>query len=114
MLFSSKALFAGLAGTETRHAVNWTFWLIVVGGFVLGPAVQRQAFNEWWAGVPYGWDLTDNKTLIAGVAWLWAWWRTRGRRADRLSVLAAAVVTLGVFAIPHSTWGSQIDWAATR
>jgi len=114
MLFSSKALFAGLAGTETRRAVNWTFWLIVVGGFVLGPAVQRQAFNEWWAGVPYGWDLTDNKTLIAGVAWLWAWWRTRGGRADRLSVVAAAVVTLGVFAIPHSTWGSQIDWATKR
>jgi len=50
--------------------------------------------------VPYGWDLTDNKTLIAGVAWLWAWWRTRGGRADRLSVVAAAVVTLGVFCDP--------------
>jgi hypothetical protein len=111
MLFSSKALLASLAGTPARAAVNWTFWLIVVGGFVLGPAVQKQAFDEWWAGVPYGWDLTDNKTLIAGLGWLWAWWRTRGGRTDRLAVVAAAVITLGVFAIPHSTWGSQIDWS---
>ena len=39
--------------------------LLAVGGFILGPLVQNYAFGELWTGVPFGWDLTDNKTLIA-------------------------------------------------
>ena len=84
--------------------------LFVVGGFVFGPWMQHQAFGEWWAGVPYGWDLTDNKTLIALVAWLFALWKLRGGREARGPVIAAALITLAVFLVPHSLFGSQIDW----
>jgi hypothetical protein len=84
--------------------------LLLVGGFVLGPLMQHQAFGQWWTGVPFGWDLTDNKTLIAVAAWIFAAWQLRGGRHARVAVALACLVTLGVFAIPHSVWGSQINW----
>jgi hypothetical protein len=36
---------------------------------ILGPVVQYYAFGEFWTGVPFGWDLTDNKTLVAVIFW---------------------------------------------
>ena len=87
--------------------------LFVLGGLVFGPWMQHQAFGDWWTGIPFGWDMTDNKTLIALVAWLFALWRLRGGRDARGPVLAAAAVTLVVFLVPHSVFGSQIDWTKT-
>jgi hypothetical protein len=84
--------------------------LFGLGGFFFGPWMQHMAFGDWWTGVPFGYDLTDNKTLIAAVAWLFALWRMRGGKAARGPVIAAAVITLAVFLIPHSAFGSQIDW----
>jgi hypothetical protein len=78
---------------------------------VLGPAVQKQAFGEWWAGVPYGWDLTDNKTLLAFLAWVPAMVPMLRCRPARGAIVCAAVAMMVVFAIPHSVWGSQIDWS---
>ena len=113
MLFSTAA---GLAALTPGAPVRWlplvTFSLIAVGGFVLGPIVQKAAFGEYWTGVPWGWDLTDNKTLVAGLFWAAALVRQRSGRDARAAVAIAALATLVVFAIPHSTWGSEIDWAA--
>lgn len=110
MLYSTRAGLAALAGEDSRRYVWWTCAALLVGGFVLGPVVQKQAFDAWWAGVPYGWDLTDNKTLLAGVAWAWALFRIRGGRPAPGAVVGAAVATLVVFAIPHSVWGSELRW----
>lgn len=85
--------------------------LFLLGGFVFGPWMQHQAFGDWWTGVPFGWDLTDNKTLIALLAWLFALWKLRGGKEARGPVVAAALVTLAVFLVPHSLFGSQIDWS---
>lgn len=85
--------------------------LFGVGGFVFGPWMQHQAFGDWWTGIPFGYDMTDNKTLIAAVAWLFALWKLRGGREARGPVIAAALITLAVFLIPHSVFGSQIDWS---
>jgi hypothetical protein len=111
MLWSTRAGLAAASGGETR-TYTWTaLGLLVVGGFVLGPWMQHQAFGAWWTGVPFGFDLTDNKTLIAVVAWALAAWRTMGGRPARVEVAIAALVTLVVFAIPHSVWGTEIDWS---
>ncbi|MBI4915264.1 MAG: hypothetical protein HY825_05400 [Acidobacteria bacterium] len=111
MLFSNRAgLEAWYRGPSLHRQVWITVVLLGIGGFILGPAVQKAAFGAWWTGVPFGWDLTDNKTLIAGLAWAFALWRMRGGRAARGAVVAAALATLVVFAIPHSVWGSEIDW----
>lgn len=103
MLFSNRTgLEALFADGDPRRSTMITLVLLAIGGFVFGPWVVKQAFGLWWTGVPVGWDITDNKTLIAGLAWAWAAWRVRGGRRDRVSVLVAALVTLVVFAIPHS------------
>jgi len=114
MLFSTAAGLAALAGAPTRHLAWITFGLIAVGGFILGPIVQKAAFDAYWTGVPFGWDLTDNKTLIAGLFWAGALLVQRPGRTARIEILAAAVTTLLVFAIPHSTWGSEIKWEAVQ
>ena len=74
----------------------------------MGPLVQKYAFDELWTGVPFGWDLTDNKTLIAFIAWVIAYLFNR-KQESRYWVVAAMVVTLVVFSIPHSLFGSQLD-----
>ena len=111
MLFANRSGLEALAGAEAARRYGLiAFALLVVGGFILGPMVQKFAFGEWWTGVPYGHDLTDNKTLIAGLVWLWALLRSRGGRPARGAFLFAAAVTLVVFLIPHSVWGSELKW----
>lgn len=111
MLLSTRAGLGAVAGGRIRFLTYLTLALLVVGGLVLGPVVQKIAFGAYWTGVPWGWDLTDNKTLIAALAWAFAGWRVgRGGLGARAAVGLAALVTLAVFAIPHSVWGSEVKW----
>ena len=111
MLFSTAAGLAALVpGVPLRRLSLLSLALVLAGGFVLGPLVQKAAFGEYWTGIPWGWDLTDNKTLFAALFWAAAaFFQRRGGEA-RGAVLAAALATLVVFAIPHSVWGSEIRW----
>ena len=111
MLFSTAAGLSALGRwPQAKREAHVCIGLLLVGGFMLGPLMQKYAFGEWWTGVPFGWDLTDNKTLAAAVVWLWAAWRMRGGRQARTAIILAALVTALVFAIPHSTWGSEFKW----
>ena len=76
---------------------------------ILGPIVQKYAFGEFWAGIPYGWDLTDNKTLIAFVAWIVAIVFNR-KKQKRWLIVVAALVTIIIFSIPHSMYGSELNY----
>jgi hypothetical protein len=115
MLLSTRAGLEALAAAgRPAPLARLALLLIAIGGFILGPWVQKYAFDAWWTGIPFGWDLTDNKTLLAGIAWAWAVWRLRGGRSARGAVVLAAIVTLVVFAIPHSVWGSEIDWSTVE
>lgn len=86
---------------------------LTLGGMVLGPFVQKAAFGAYWTGFPFGGDLTDNKTLLMWLAWLAACavlrWRGAGG-AGRAAVVLAAVVTIGVYLVPHSLRGSELDY----
>ena len=113
MLFSTAAGLSALGRwPHARREAYTCLGLLAVGGFVLGPLMQKIAFGDWWTGIPFGWDLTDNKTLFVAVAWVWAAWRLRRRRDARIAVIVASVLTLVIFAIPHSTWGSELKWDA--
>lgn len=96
---------------EYGRLVLWTLGLLTVGGLLLGPVVQKYAFGAYWTGWPFGTDLTDNKTVVAWLGWVLAWWRWR-RSPERagLWVMGAAVVMLAVFAIPHSLLGSELKY----
>lgn len=114
MLLSTATGLAALAGAPTRALAVATLALIAVGGFVLGPIVQKAAFGAYWTGVPFGWDLTDNKTLVAFLFWAAALLVQRPGHDARVEIMSAAATTLLVFAIPHSTWGSEIKWEAVQ
>jgi hypothetical protein len=78
---------------------------------ILGPLVQNYAFGELWTGIPFGWDLTDNKTLIALIFWILAVYMNRKSDKPVYTVLAAVILLL-VYSIPHSLFGSQLDYAS--
>ncbi len=87
-----------------------TLVLLTLGGMILGPIVQNYAFGEFWTGVPFGWDLTDNKTLIAFIFWIIAVVGNWKKDRPYLSILAALVMLI-IFSIPHSTFGSELDYS---
>jgi hypothetical protein len=88
-----------------------TLIFLLLGGMILGPIVQKYAFGALWTGVPFGWDLTDNKTLIAVLFWIWA--VIVNRKNDKPIITAiAALVLLLVYSIPHSMFGSELDYSS--
>jgi len=109
MLFSLRAgLEALVRGPRLRWQTAATLLCLGAGGLLLGPIVQRHAFDAFWTGWPVGEDLTDNKLAVAVAFWaIAAWQQRRGRRV--WSVVAAAV-TFVIFVIPHSVHGSTHDW----
>ena len=111
MLFSTRAGLAALdRKSDPRRLAVWTAVLFFIGGFILGPLMQKFAFDAWWTGFPLGKDLTDSKTLFAMLAWVVALIAGRGGRKNRGWVLAASIVTLVVFLIPHSLLGSELQY----
>jgi len=111
MLFSTAAGLAALDKTKNprRFALTAAI-LLIFGGFVLGPLVQKYAFGVLWSGFPFGLDLTDNKTLISLLFWVAALIAGRKGKPARPFVLAASLVTLLIYLIPHSLLGSQLDY----
>ena len=110
MLLSTLAgLFAVSGYSSQRIYGQLTLLILLAGGFILGPLVQNYAFGELWTGIPFGWDLTDNKTLIATAVWLAAVLLNRKKESRRWTIIAA-IVLLIVYSIPHSLFGSQLDY----
>ena len=99
------------ANFNTKGFVNMTIMtsvFLAIGGLIFGPVVQKFAFGEFWTGVPFGWDLTDNKTLIAAIFWAIALFMNY-KKPSRFWTITAAAVMLAIYAIPHSMFGSELD-----
>ena len=111
-------LFSARAGLEffskepkLRNLIYLTLGSLVIGGFILGPLMQHFSFNVWWTGWPVGNDLTDNKTAAAFIAWvIVALMLGRAEHPTRWA-LAAAIITVAVYLIPHSVLGSELDYS---
>jgi hypothetical protein len=117
MVWGLRALLEIAAG---RPAVRKQAWIALIlmflGGLILGPAVQHYAFGAAWTGVPFGWDLTDNKTLLMVVAWgvglAFLGMKGEVSRRGRIAMMIAGFVMLAVYLIPHSLFGSTLDYEA--
>jgi len=111
MLFSNRTALEALdpQGNAKKY-MYWTMGFFLVGGFILGPLVQKYAFGELWTGIPFGYDLTDNKTLIAMLGWLWAWFKNSRGQKSRGWIFFAAFLMLAVYLIPHSVFGSELNY----
>jgi len=114
------SVYAGLEALANGNKIKKFAWLaaiaLFIGGMILGPIVQKFAFGAYWTGVPFGWDLTDNKTLLAILGWLIALAAIdkKGPHRARWYVVAATVVLLAVYSIPHSAMGSELDYKTMK
>lgn len=110
MLLSTLTGLMALIGLKEQKMYGViTFLFLMAGGIILGPIVQYYAFGEFWTGVPNGWDLTDNKTLVAFLFWMLAIAMNYKKQRPVYSV-AAAVILLIIYSIPHSLFGSELDY----
>ncbi|MBV6444510.1 MAG: hypothetical protein IFNCLDLE_00772 [Ignavibacteriaceae bacterium] len=83
--------------------------VLLIGGLVLGPIVQKYAFGVFWSGFPFGMDLTDNKLLVTFLFWFAAWVMSIKKPNFKLG-LAAFVILILMYLIPHSAMGSEFDY----
>jgi len=110
MLLSTLAGLMAIGGHSAHKKYGiMAFVLLVAGGMILGPVVQKYAFGEFWTGVPFGWDLTDNKTLVAVLFWLLALVMNY-KKPRPIYTIIAAIALLMVYSIPHSMFGSELDY----
>ncbi|HRR15959.1 MAG TPA: hypothetical protein P5320_04480, partial [Bacteroidales bacterium] len=114
MLFSTAAgIMSVVKHPSYKKYSVWTLVLLTAGGMILGPVVQHYAFGEYWTGIPFGWDLTDNKTLIAFIFWIIAVIANRKKERPVYSALASFILLL-VYSIPHSMLGSELDYESGK
>jgi len=111
LIANAAGLFAAVKIVQYKLYTTLTFIFLTLGGMILGPIVQLYAFGDLWTGVPFGWDLTDNKTLIAFLFWLAAVIGNRKKQRPYLTIIAA-IVGLIIYSIPHSMFGSELDRAS--
>ena len=119
LLMFAAMLFAVYTFLLVVTCRKYSLWLkitvgtLFVGGFILGPLVQHAAFGPWWAGFPYGTDLTDNKTLISFLFFIVALSTLRWKY-NKWVVCLAVLVMIVIFSIPHSTYGSEYDYTTQQ
>ena len=94
-----------------KKLIVWTIGLFAVGGLIFGPIVQKYAFGAYWTGWPFGGDMTDNKTAAMILLWIITAIALRKSASPKKWALAAAVLTLVVYLIPHSVLGSELDYS---
>ena len=108
MLLAFRAgLEALLPGGSWQKFLPWTLAVTALGGLILGPLVQKYAFGAYWTGFPVGGDLTDTKILFVFLFWLVAFFL---RRRSRWWTVAATLLMVAVYLIPHSILGSELDY----
>lgn len=115
-MFFSVRIFLSVftSGLAVSHAVWLNIVFLLLGGFVFGPLVQYYAFGQAWTGFPFGGDLTDNKTLLMLLAWLPALYFVFKDRGYKPWLIAAFIVTAAVYLVPHSMFGSELDYSKNQ
>jgi hypothetical protein len=87
-----------------------TLLFLFIGGGILGPIAQYYAFDAYWTGFPVGYDLTDNKILIAIIGWIIAAVMINKSPNPKRWIAFASILLFLVFLIPHSVLGSELDY----
>lgn len=113
MLFAVYTFLLVVTRKEYGKWLKITVATLFVGGFVFGPLVQHAAFGPWWTGFPIGTDLTDNKTLLSFLCFVAAL-VTMKWKYNKWVVVLAVLFMIVIFSIPHSTYGSEYDYATQQ
>ena len=111
LLASASAIYFLIKNYDkAKNFGTRSFGALLFGGMILGPIVQKFAFSEYWTGIPFGWDLTDNKTLIAFAASAIAVGVNWKNNKKPILFLFATIVLYIIFTIPHSAFGSEFNY----
>jgi len=121
MFFSTGAgLEALFEGRALKTLSRLAFAFLLLGGLILGPVVQKYAFDAYWTGWPFGSDWTDNKLALGALVWALAVWRSSQALAPgadytrqapgRWWAVLATVTIIVIYSIPHSIHGSTFDY----
>ncbi|MBR6981021.1 MAG: hypothetical protein IKH88_14465 [Prevotella sp.] len=113
MLFAVYTFLLVITRKDYGKWLKITVGTLFVGGFILGPLVQHVAFGPWWTGIPFGTDLTDNKTLLSFLFFVAAV-ATLKWKYNKWVVCLAVLFMIIIFSIPHSTYGSEYDYATQQ
>lgn len=111
MLFSNAmGIMAILKDRRYKKYLKISFFMLIAGGLIFGPIIQKYAFGDFWTGWPLGKDLTDNKTLISVLFFVVAFVGNIKKDRPYLAIIAAIVLII-IYLIPHSMMGSELDYA---
>jgi hypothetical protein len=111
MLFSVRTCIEALLKEGSLYKLTlYTLVTLFLGGMIFGPITQLYAFGALWTGIPFGYDLTDNKTLMALIGWIIAGYKVYKNKNPKFWVIAAAILMFIIFLIPHSMFGSELDY----
>ena len=84
MLSTRTALESADNLKKIEKLAYWTVVFLFIGGFLLGFMMNHFAFGQMWGGFPIGNDITDNKTLIAFIGWVLAYYMIKKKALPKL------------------------------
>jgi hypothetical protein len=106
-----------------RHNIRLAFYSVFYGtisffifAFPVGGYIAHQVFGQAWSGIPFGWDITDNKSLITFLYYAVLIYLMKGEfsrlelgKGNAISdnnfsylVILGIILTIVVYNIPHS------------
>ena len=109
--------------TKERHNIRLAFCSVLYGttsffvfAFPVGGYIAHQVFGQAWSGAPFGWDITDNKSLITFLYYVILIYLMKGEfyelevgKGNVISdnnfsylVILGIILTIVVYNIPHS------------
>jgi hypothetical protein len=99
LLFSNiSGLYALFNIGSAKFMSFLTMFSLILGGLIIGPLVHQFAFNNYWTGMPFNWNLAENTTLLSFAAWMIV--LIRIRKVDmKIWVLTASLITLTIVSI---------------
>ncbi len=83
--YSVKYLRTGKGFNKSVQMAGIATGMIFIGGFPLGFIIAYQVYGTPWTGIPFGWDITDNKTLVILLYWVISLFLIRGTIIDSFS-----------------------------
>ncbi len=106
LYYSMNFLITGENAVKMEFSVNAGIVAFFITGFPIGWVIEKQVLGNYWEGIPFGWDITDSKTLIILLLWLtFIIIKRTGKISDKgfaRSVIINTIVTIILFLIPHS------------
>ena len=110
LFYSNATGVYALAGIK---AYKWMTYVTIIAlvsvEFIIQPLMHKYALNRWWTGIPFNWDINENKILIALTVWVVVLFINR-KKARPIVVILASIVSILIFFIPYSRVpGSEPD-----